>query len=79
MILARDSRPEDMLYCIGAWILDALSRSRGKGGFTQAETVYDALRDEYRISPTSFQLGIDWLFLLGAVEKNEEGEIRLCS
>ena len=79
MILARDSKPEDTLYCIGAWVLDALSRSKAKGGFTQAETVYDILRAEHGISPTSFQLGIDWLFLLGTVEKNEEGEIRLCS
>jgi hypothetical protein len=79
MILARDSRPEDTLYCIGAWILDALSRTSVKGGFTQVEAVYDVLKAEHRISPTSFQLGIDWLFLLGTVEKNEEGEIRLCS
>lgn len=79
MILARDSRPEDTLYCIGAWILDALLRSSAKGGFMQTEAVYDVLRAEHRISPTSFQLGIDWLFLLSAVEKNEEGEIRLCS
>lgn len=77
MVLSRDMRPEDTLYCIGASILGALYDSKQDSGAT-VESLAQHVMTEHGITSQQFFLGMDWLYLLGAI-KMDEGVVVACS
>lgn len=77
MILTGDVRPEEMLYYIGGQILSHLQDALRSGGVALGQLAHDVC-ETCDISSAQFFHGMDWLFLLGALDIRD-GEVVLCS
>lgn len=77
MILTGDVRPEETLYYIGGQILSHLQDALRSGGVALGELAHDVC-ESCDISSAQFFHGMDWLFLLGALDIRD-GEVVLCS
>ena len=76
MIISKDINPERDFYYLGAKIIEILSKSeKKKYDFFLA---FEELKSNENISINLFTLTLDWLFLLGAIEKSEKGFITKC-
>ncbi|OOE93085.1 hypothetical protein BZG77_14495 [Salinivibrio sp. IB643] len=78
MIIHDISEPQKSLYVIGGSILSVLRESNEKS--------FDPIRlfgllhnSNSKVSLTYFYLGLDWLYLLNAIELDGFGNIKLCS
>lgn len=76
MIVGRSTSPNFQVYNIGALILSVF-RENGTTNISIIE-LYELVKTKQKISISLFSLGLDWLFILGAV-KNDRGKIILCS
>lgn len=77
MVLTSDTKPDDTLYCIGAYILDALSKTANTDSVHVAE-LGELAKKLHGVSSTSFTLGMDWLYLLGALDMDRKGRVVRC-
>lgn len=78
MIIDDIYEPQKSLYIIGGNILSAMMES--------SERTFDSIRlfnlynsGIHKVSITYFYLGLDWLYLLNAIEIDNFGNIKLCS
>lgn len=78
MVLTSDVRPGETLYYIGAYILDALKKNEGLVPL-HVEELFGRVRDLHGVESDSFNLGMDWLFLLGIVDIDQNGRVVRCS
>jgi hypothetical protein len=76
MIVGRNTSPNFQVYNIGALILAVFKEKRTKN--ISVIEMYELVKTKQKISISLFSLGLDWLFILGAV-KNDKGKIVLCS
>jgi hypothetical protein len=76
MIVGRNTSPNFQVYNIGALILAVFKEKRTKN--ISVIELYELVKTKQKISISLFSLGLDWLFILGAV-KNDKGKIVLCS
>lgn len=76
MIISKDTNPEKDLYYLGAQIIDILI-STDTMEFDYVE-LFHSLRLKMKITSNLYVLSLDWLFLLGAIELSNEGNIRKC-
>lgn len=78
MIINDVSEPQKSLYVIGAAILSALRESNEKS--VDPIRLFDLFHNSTnKVSLTYFYLGLDWLYLLNAIELDNFGNIKLCS
>ncbi len=81
MIVDEHARPEKSPYFIGAQILNVLGRHDRE--WLSPSIVFEHVRYIVPVvgsgSYAHFLIGLDWLFLVGAIEANPKGEIRRCS
>jgi len=75
MIISNDIHPKKKVYYIGALIIEELKllKSREFDFFD----LYLSLNAKEKISINLFSLGLDWLFLLGAID-NKNDKLIVC-
>lgn len=76
MIISKDINPEKDFYYLGAIILEIISNPN----ISQFETltVYNELKSRERISFNLYTLTLDWLYIIGAINKTKNGDIIRC-
>lgn len=78
MIINEVSEPQKSLYVIGADILAVLRGASDKS--IDPIMLFDLFqRRSNKVSIAYFYFGLDWLYLLNAIELDNVGNIRLCS
>lgn len=76
MIISKDINPERDFYYLGGKTIEILfSTEDEKMDFF---SVFDALKSSEDISLNLFTLTLDWLFIIGAINKSQEGYIIKC-
>jgi len=76
MILGKDTNPERNIYFIGAKVLDIIKDEKGKE--IDILDTFQKLNMNEKITMNLFTLALDWLFLIGAVDKNRKGKFEKC-
>lgn len=76
MIVDKNINPERDLYYLGGILIDVLSNKNGQE-FDYLE-LYDLLNQKQTISINLYSLTLDWLFILGAITKGENGKVLKC-
>lgn len=75
MIVDKDTHPENKIYYWGALVIELLQE------LTSADidylSLYKVVKRKYGISMELFALTLDWLFLLGAIDRSNGG-IKKC-
>lgn len=82
MLLAYDVKPDDTLYCVGGAILkELLTLQKGSDAPQRIHVAELAarVREANGVSSSNFTLGLDWLYLLGAIDADGAGGVGLCS
>lgn len=76
MIISKDINPERDFYYLGAKTIEILSSTNDdKVDFF---SVFVALKSSEDISLNLFTLTLDWLFIIGAINKSQKGYIVKC-
>ena len=76
MIVDQNIHPERDLYYLGSVMIDLLLHSKDST-FDYLE-LYDMFRQKNDVSINLFSLTLDWLFMLGALKKGQQGGIEKC-
>ncbi len=76
MIVSRDINPERDFYYLGAKIIEIISESTSER--FDFFDVFETLNKSEKISINLFSLTLDWLYLLGVIEKFDKGKIIKC-
>lgn len=76
MIVSKDTNPEKDLYYLGAQILEVLASLNTKE--IDYIDLLRSLKSKNQISNNLYALSLDWLFLLGAIDLSDEGNIKKC-
>ena len=69
MIVSSDIHPQKKIYYIGALIIKELKSIESKE--FDFFHLYTSLKEKENISMNLFSLSLDWLFLLGAIDKKK--------
>lgn len=76
MIVSKDINPERDFYFLGAKIIEEISKSDSiEFDFFD---IYQKVNNSTKISITLFSLTLDWLFLIGTINKNKKGNLIKC-
>lgn len=78
MIIDSDKHPERNLYFIGAKLLELIKSKKSDHDLGVLFRKYN----QANVNSISFDymlLALDWLFILGTVDVNKEGNVRVCS
>jgi len=76
MIASSNVHPERDIYYLGAKVIEILSIS-DKNNWDYIE-LFEFFKQKHKIEFKLFILCLDWLFIINAIEKNIDGEIRKC-
>jgi hypothetical protein len=76
MIISKNINPDKDLYVIGAYIIDVLQSTSGNS--IDYFELHQKVRNNIKVSMQLFSLSVSWLFLLGVIDKNGEGNIKKC-
>lgn len=76
MIISKDINPERDFYYLGAKTIEILSSTEDDR--MDFFSVFDALKSSEDISLNLFTLTLDWLFIIGAIDKSQKGYIVKC-
>lgn len=76
MIVSKDINPEKDFYYLGAKIIEIISQSKDKK--IDFFDTYELLSSSEKISINLFTLTLDWLYLLGIINKSKKGIIVKC-
>jgi hypothetical protein len=76
MIISKDINPERDYYYLGAKVIEILSKTEDKK--YDYFSTFEELKSSVNVSITLFTLTLDWLFILGAIDKSEKGYITKC-
>jgi hypothetical protein len=76
MIISKDINPKRDFYYLGAKVIEILSKAEGNR--CDFFTVFETLKSSESISLKLFTLSLDWLFIIGAIDKPEKGDIIKC-
>jgi len=76
MIVSKDINPERDFYYLGAKIIEIISSSEdSKVNFFD---VFEKLNASEKVSINLYTLTLDWLYLIGAINKSEQKSILKC-
>ena len=76
MIVSKDINPERDVYYLGAKVIEVISITESKK--VNFFDVFEQLNTSEKISINLFTLTLDWLYLIGAINKSEKGNIVKC-
>lgn len=75
MLILTEKHPEKSLYFLGSKLLSLLLK-RDKSYFVLE--LYEVSFSNSEIGFNRYLLALDWLFMLGVIELNQEGKITKC-
>ncbi len=75
MLLPDNILPELTVYYNGALVLKELQFNDKQ----ELLDIYSKLKEKYEMSFNIYILSLDWLYLVGIAEMDEQGVIKLCS
>ncbi|OFX27514.1 MAG: hypothetical protein A2033_10830 [Bacteroidetes bacterium GWA2_31_9] len=76
MIISKDINPERDFYYLGAKVIEIISNTEdNKIDFFD---VFEKLNTSEKVSINLYTLTLDWLYLLGAINKSKKGNIVKC-
>jgi hypothetical protein len=76
MIVSKDINPERDFYYLGAKIIEIISSIEENS--VDFFDVFEKLKVSEKVSVNLFTLTLDWLYLIGAINKSEKGSIVKC-
>jgi len=76
MIISKEINPERDFYYLGAKTIEILSSTEDKR--MDFFSVFETLKSSEDISLNLFTLTLDWLFIIGAINKSPKGYIIKC-
>jgi len=76
MIISRDTNPAKDLYYAGGLILQYFIKDSIKT-ITPYRLIQN-LKNECKLSTNIIYLSLDWLYIIGSIDLNENGEIVTC-
>ena len=76
MIVSKDINPERDVYYLGAKVIEVISITESKK--VNFFDVFEQLNASEKISINLFTLTLDWLYLIGVINKSEKGNIVKC-
>jgi hypothetical protein len=76
MIVNKNINPERDLYYLGGKVIEVLSVSKSKE-FDYFDLFMDVNKTN-KVSINLYSLVLDWLFILGVVQKSNNGMIKKC-
>lgn len=76
MIVSKDTNPERDLYYLGARVIEILNYS-DTNEFDYVD-LYCILKSNLQTTSNLYALTLDWLFIIGAIELSNEGNIKKC-
>ena len=74
MLLPDNVHPEQTIYYNAAFVLDRLVKCRRIELFD----LYNEVKEEKPMSFATFQLCLDWLFIIKVIESNDGSIVELC-
>lgn len=75
MLLPDNVHPEQSIYYNGVFLLQIIRESRSE----EMLSLYFRVREIREMSLPVFVLCLDWLFVLGVLDVNQQGLVELCS
>lgn len=75
MLLPDNIHPENSIYFNGSIVLKSLTDTSSVSPFD----LYERVKQEKDMNFSIFILCLDWLYLVGIAQLNNEGKIELCS
>lgn len=75
MLLPDNVHPEQSIYYNGVFLLQVIRESRSE----EMLSLYFRVREIREMSLPVFVLCLDWLFVLGVLDVNQQGLVELCS
>lgn len=76
-IVSKDANPKNSVYFLGAQVIESLKSFEGlEIDFFE---LFREVNKKQRVSMQLYLLTIDWLFILGIVKINTQGELIKCS
>jgi hypothetical protein len=76
MIVSKDTHPERDFYYLGAKVIEIISKT-DESNLNFFE-IFEKLNASEKVSVNLFVLTLDWLYLIGAINKLEKGRIAKC-
>jgi hypothetical protein len=76
MIVSKDTNPAKDLYYTGGLILERLIKNSVKK-ITYYNLV-SILKNEYNLSTNIITLSLDWLYVIGCIDRDVDGDISIC-
>lgn len=76
MIIDKNINPERDLYYLGGILIDVLKNNGNKE--VDYMDLYSLVKVKKDITINLYSLTLDWLFILGLVNKGEKGKIKIC-
>ena len=76
MIISKDINPERDFYYLGAKIIEIISNTEDNE--VVFFDVFEKLNASGKVSVNLFTLTLDWLYIIGAVDKLKIGNITKC-
>jgi hypothetical protein len=74
MIINKDINPEREIYHLGALVIEILKNNpNSKMDFFD---IYQSLNERIKVSVNLYILTLDWLYILGLINKNREAIIK---
>ncbi len=74
MLLNR-TEPQKSLYFVGAYLVDKLCESTEP---LYAVEMFEQYGSQLNVSFPQFLLTLDWLFLAGLIDSNDDGRLKKC-
>ena len=76
MFLSKDINPSKSVYYIGSKVISSMIRAKEeKFDFFD---LYHIVNDNEKTNLSLFIYTVDWLYLLGMIDQNEDGELIRC-
>lgn len=76
MIIDKNTNPERDLYYLGGVLIDVLANKNNKE--IDYMDLFVLFNQRQEITINLYSLTLDWLFILGVVNKGENGKIKKC-
>ena len=76
MIVSKDINPERDVYYLGAKVIEILPTKKNRE--INFFDVYEKLIIEENVSINLYSLTLDWLYLIGAIDGYQQGNILKC-
>ena len=76
MIVSKDINPERDFYFLGAKVIQVLLES--ETDTINFFDIFEKVNNIEKISINLFTLTLDWLYIIGAVDKSKNGNLKRC-